>query len=75
MHGTFLGTHGRDSAPGEGSGRDGLARPGADTMSEASRRAAREGVGRGLRALYAESLAQPLPDELQGLLDRFGPGA
>lgn len=49
-------------------------RAGGQAMSEASRRAAREGVGRGLRSLYADTVRDPIPEDLAEILGRFGPG-
>jgi hypothetical protein len=49
-------------------------RAGGQAMSEASRRAARDGVGRGLRSLYADTVRDPIPEDLAEILGRFGGG-
>lgn len=61
--------HGQSRPPG----RPG-SRPAAAALGDASVRAARDGVGRGLRALYADTLEEPMPDDLAALVGRFSAG-
>jgi hypothetical protein len=76
MRGTLAGQFLPEAGPDRDDRQAGPERSGERAMNRASARAARDGVGRGLRALYAESLDEPLPDEMRDLLERFaGPAA